>query len=282
MSKFYIQTVLFLLSIFVYVNNETLAANPGPRKVKSPKQKTSCSTPEEIYEKNKNLLCTNPNEIANAVKLMNEAVMHLVRHAKNEDSYESCKTVDSSHIRLYKTKHKQNPEIEKVCYTIDAPDQYNETIKEIWDPDRDNFINKGSVKIVRVYNPNLVMIQQRYEKDSKGHQKYFYALVKKAEISEGTTVIVMASANINDHHPSNKEYKNTIIENANLFKTDIDSEDDIRKGTLEKAFVNIAGYLIEKKDNQVEITYIESIDGHSCIYLERRGGKLPKCYFLRT
>ncbi|CAD2092362.1 fam-a protein [Plasmodium vinckei lentum] len=282
MSNFYIQTVLFLLSIFVYVNNETLAANPGPRKVKSPKQITRCSTPEEIYEKNKELLCTNPEETKNAMKLMNEAVMHLINHATKDNGYESCKITPNSHIRLYKKKHKQNTEIEKVCYTIDVPDQYNETIKEIWDPDHDNFINKGSVKIVRVYNPNLVMIQQRYEKDPKGHQKYFYALVKRAEISKDKTVIVMASADISDHNPSNKKYENTIIENANLFKTDIDSEDDIKKGMLEKAFVNIAGYFIEKKGDKVEITYIESIDGHSCIYLERRGGNSPKYYFLRA
>ncbi|SCL89836.1 hypothetical protein PCHDK_000519000, partial [Plasmodium chabaudi adami] len=68
--------------------------------------------------------------------------------------------------------------------------------------------------------------------------------------------------NIIDHHPSNKEYQNTIIENANLFKTDIDSDDDIKNGKLKKMFVNIAGYLIEKKDGHIDITYIKSIDGH--------------------
>lgn len=69
----------------------------------------------------------------------------------------------------------------------------------------------------------------------------------------------MTSANIIDHHPSKKEYKNTIIENANLFTTEVDSEDDIRKGKLKKLFVNIAGYLIEKKNTYVYVTYVESV-----------------------
>lgn len=69
----------------------------------------------------------------------------------------------------------------------------------------------------------------------------------------------MTSADINDHNPSRKKYKNKIIKNANLFKTDIDSEEDIRKGKLKKIFVNIAGYLIEKKADNLDITYIESV-----------------------
>ncbi|CAD2097687.1 fam-a protein [Plasmodium vinckei lentum] len=237
---------------------------------------------DEVYNKHKGLLCTDPEEIKQAEKLMDEAVTHLEHYATSEDGYKSYKTIPNSQIRLYKKKHKRNTDIEKVCYTIDVPDQYNETIKEIWDPSVPNMLNKSTSKIVRVYNPYLVMIQQRYEKNSKGHQKYFYALAKRAEISKDKTIIAMTSANINDHHPSDKKYKNTIIENANLFKTDIDSEDDIRKGTLEKVFVNIAGYLIEKKDNKVEITYIESVDGHSSIYQEFRDGNLPSFYFLRT
>ncbi|CAD2097674.1 fam-a protein, fragment [Plasmodium vinckei brucechwatti] len=86
---------------------------------------------------------------------------------------------------------------------------------------------------------------------------------KTSYTPEERTIIVIASANINDGYPSNKEYKNTIVESANSFKTDIDSEDDIRNGQLEKKILNIAGYLIEKFRKCVEITYIESIDEHS-------------------
>ncbi|CAD2112244.1 fam-a protein, fragment [Plasmodium vinckei] len=108
------------------------------------------------------------------------------------------------------------------------------------------------------------MIQQRY-KDSKGRQKYFYALATKAQISEDKTIIVMASANINDGYPSDNEYKNKLIEKANLFKTQINSEDDIRNGKLEKEFLNIGGYLIKKIPEHVSITYIKSMYGNASI-----------------
>ncbi|CAD2102058.1 fam-a protein [Plasmodium vinckei] len=95
---------------------------------------------------------------------------------------------------------------------------YNEIINEIWDSNHVNSFNTDFVK--------------------------------------NTTIIVMASADINDHNPSSKKFKNTIIENVNLFKADIDSEDDIRNGKLRKTFVNIAGYLIKKNT---------TINGHDCI-----------------
>ncbi|WBY54842.1 fam-a protein [Plasmodium yoelii yoelii] len=99
---------------------------------------------------------------------------------------------------------------------------------------------------------------QRYKKKSGHREKYFYALATKVEISKDRTIIVMVSADINDHNPSNKEYKNAIIKNANSFKTDIDSEDDIKQEKLKKAFVNITGYLIQKY-RCVNITYIKFV-----------------------
>ncbi|KEG00173.1 hypothetical protein YYE_04978 [Plasmodium vinckei vinckei] len=69
----------------------------------------------------------------------------------------------------------------------------------------------------------------------------------------------MSSGNINDHNPSKKAYQNTFIKKANSFTTDIDSEEDIRKGKLKKTFVNIAGYLIEKSKWHVDIAYVESV-----------------------
>ncbi|CAD2094988.1 fam-a protein [Plasmodium vinckei] len=268
MNKFYIQIVFFLLSVSLYVNNETLAANPAPRKDKKSESEKTYSTPGEIYKQNMDLLCTNPNEIKNAAKLMNEAATHLKHHVKNIEDYEvyarnSCYNM-ATNIKKYGKMVDQI--INLKYYHID---KYNAIINLLWDPDLADDFNPDSVqrKIVRVYNPNLVMIQQRY-KDSKGPHKYFYALAAKIDISEDATIIVMTSANINDGHPSKEEFKNTIIENANLFTTDINSEEDIRKGKLKKTFVNIAGYLIEKKDDYVNIGYLESINGHVSNYPE--------------
>ncbi|KEG02420.1 hypothetical protein YYE_03159, partial [Plasmodium vinckei vinckei] len=226
-----------------YLNNETLAAEAAPGKDKKSKSKVRYSTPEEIYKQNKGLLCTNSNEITNAVKLMNEAARQLEHHATCKDGYQPCKW--GSNLN-----------------------NYNAITNILWDPALANKFNNSSVKrkIDRVYNPNLVIIQQRYKSWFGGPEKYFYALAAKFDISEKKTIIVMTSVNINDHNPSEDEYQNKIIENANLFKTDIDSENDIRKGKLKKTFVNIAGYLIEKKGPYVDVTYIESIDGHTSNY----------------
>ncbi|CAD2099719.1 fam-a protein [Plasmodium vinckei lentum] len=261
MNKFYIQNVFFLLIIFVYLNNKTLATESAPGKDPAFISTRHCPTSEEIHVKNKHILCTNPEEIKNADELMNEAVKHLEYHAKNEDGYKYCRTNSYYKMLLYKKKHQGHTDVEKIQYTVDDPNMYNEVINRLWNPDCDKLIDTGSVKrkFVRAYNPNLVIMQQRYKKSIFGRQKYFYALATKAEISEDITIIAMTSANIIDHNPSNIEYKNTIVENANFFKTEIDSEEDIRKGKLKKTFVNIAGYLIEKKSKYVDVTFIASV-----------------------
>ncbi|CAD2098015.1 fam-a protein [Plasmodium vinckei petteri] len=263
MNKFYIQIVFFLLSITLYVNNKTLATELAPEENTKTKSKKCYPTSEEVYEENKYLLCTDPNETTEANKLMNDAVKHLEYHAASEDDYEFVWEDPFRDIFCFKKKHKDDINFEKLKYIIRDSDKYNEEIDNLWDPDSTNLLDFDSVKrkIVRVYSPNLVMIQQRYKNCPLGRKKYFYALVKKTQISENITIIAMTSANINDHSPSKKKYKNKIIENANLFTTEIDSEDDIRIGKIKKTYVNIAGYLIEKKDSHVDVTYVESIDG---------------------
>ncbi|SCL85749.1 fam-a protein [Plasmodium chabaudi chabaudi] len=265
MNKFYIQIVLFILSIFVYANNEALATEPDPGKDTKTKSKKCYPTSEEVYETNKHLLCDNHEETKEAEKLMNEAVKHLEYHATSKDGYKLYGKSCSRRALLYKKKHKDHTDVEKITYRKDDPNKYNKTINKIWDPDTGNCLYKGldKIKIARVYNPNLVIIQKRYKNWRFGRQRYFYALAKKVQISEDRTIIAMTSANIIDHNSSEKEYKNKIIESANLFTTEVDSEDDIKNGKLKKTFLNIGGYLIEKKDKYVDITYIESVDGNT-------------------
>ncbi|CAD2109162.1 fam-a protein [Plasmodium vinckei] len=269
MNRFYIQIVFFLLSFSVYLNNETLATNPDPgmaRKIKT-KSKKYCDTPEEIHKQNKHLLCTNPNEITNAIKLMNEAATQLEYHAKNKEGYKlRVPYIDNN--RSFSIKKHEGTIVQRTNFQYYLSSKYNEMINMLWDPALANHFNNGSVKrkIVRVYSPNLVMIQQRYKNWFGGREKYFYALAAKVDVSKNTTAIVMTSANIIDHNPSKKEYKNKIIENANLFKTEINSENDIRNKKLKKTFVNIAGYLLEKTSAYVNFTYLESIDGHTSNY----------------
>ncbi|CAD2090631.1 fam-a protein [Plasmodium vinckei lentum] len=259
MNKFYIQTVLFLLSIFVYANNEILATEPAPKGNTTPKSKSRYPTAEEIYEKNKHALCKCSTQAIKAAELMNEAVKHLEYHATDIDNYESCKAGPNIREFLYKKKHKDHTVIEKIQYTISSSDKYDETINKLWDPDTPNIFNKGSVKIVHMYNPNLLIIQQRYEKDSKGRQKYFYALATKVEVSKGKTIIAMTSLGIKDKNSFRREHENPIIENVSSFYAYIIPDDDIKNGELEKVFVNLAGYLIEKKGDDIEVTYVGSV-----------------------
>ncbi|EAA21207.1 hypothetical protein, partial [Plasmodium yoelii yoelii] len=154
---------------------------------------------------------------------------------------------------FYKKKHK-NTEVEK----------YNELLNRFWNPNGRNFFNPTSAKrkIVRVYGPNLVMIQQRFKKWPWSREKYFYAFAAIFQISKNKTMIVMASANIIDHNRKNKKYfENKIVESANLFQTEIDSEDDIRNGELKKMFVNLNGYIVEKKKKYIDITHVDSVNG---------------------
>ncbi|CAD2096689.1 fam-a protein [Plasmodium vinckei] len=267
MNKFYIQIVFFLLSVSVYLNNKALATAPDPAIARNIKPKKCWDTPKEVYEKNKHLLCTNPKEIANAVKLMNEAATQLEHHATCKDGYKPRRWNWELNNILFKRKH-GDAVVQKMVVKYYHAHTYNEITNILWDPALANKFNNSSIKrkIVRVYNPNLVIIRQRYKSWFGGPQKYFYALAAKFDISEEKTIIVMTSANINDHHPSKKEYKNTIVESANLFKTVINSNNSIRKGRWKKTFVNIAGYILEKTRAYIDITYLESIDGHTSKY----------------
>ncbi|SCL88097.1 Acidic phosphoprotein precursor PCEMA1, putative, partial [Plasmodium chabaudi adami] len=189
MNKFYIQIVLFLLSIFVCVNNKALASESAPKKIlQNPNKDTTskptnrCLTSEEIYEKNKDLLYTNPKETKEAEELMNEAVQQLEQHATDMRNYKILCAADAYHdTTLYKKKLENNTDVEKIEYYAYGFNKYDEIINDIWDPEHASPFNNGTVKIARVYNPNLVIIQQRYKKKCGSPQKYFYALATKVQ-----------------------------------------------------------------------------------------------------
>ncbi|CAD2097719.1 fam-a protein [Plasmodium vinckei lentum] len=261
MNKFYIQTALFLLSIFAYANNEILATEPAPEE--DTKSLRYADTPEEVYEKNKHLLCRCHNHTP-AIELMNEAVKQIEYHATNKDGYKVYIQNPGDGISYYIKKFDNQTNILKINLNIYASSQYDYIINRIWDPSVPSIFNKSTGGILHLYNPNLVLISQICDKGSKHYQKYFYALVSKAEISKDKTIIAMTSININDGNNSNGEYKNPILKKANSFNAPIKHKRIIEE-KFKKIYVNLAGYLIEKKGDDLEITYIESIDGHSSV-----------------
>ncbi|VEV58753.1 fam-a protein [Plasmodium vinckei vinckei] len=304
MNKFYIQIALFILSIFAYANNEALAADPDLKKVtqKVPKKFNTIRSrgcylsSEEIYEKCKYLSCRcrNPTRVIN---IMNDAVKQLEYYATTKDGYEPYLKNPDDKTSYYVKKFDNQTNIDKIQYTITGSDKYDETVDTLWDSGVPNIFNEDVPKILHMYGPNLLVIRERFKSMHEGRDKYFYALVTKVEISKDKTIIAMTSINGNDDKLSNIKYNNPIIKKASLFNIYIKSKDDIKKesllntstkpkddikkesllntstklkddiksGKLEQIFVNLAGYLIEKKRNNVEVTYIESIQGYSSI-----------------
>ncbi|SCL82995.1 Acidic phosphoprotein precursor PCEMA1, putative, partial [Plasmodium chabaudi adami] len=118
---------------------------------------------------------------------------------------------------------------------------------------------------LHAYNPNLLAICQLYKKKRNEPRKYFYAIVKKTQISEDKTIIAMTSVDVDDKNPSRKEHKNPILKNADSLRPSIEYKNYIMNKEFERIYVNLAGYLIEKKGDDLEITYIESINGYSTI-----------------
>ncbi|CAD2083946.1 fam-a protein [Plasmodium vinckei brucechwatti] len=264
MNKFYIQIALFLLSIFAYANNEAFAAEPALGEDAKPQLRSRYATPEEVYEKNKHLLCQCTIREP-MIKIMDKAVKQLEYYATTTDGYEPYVQNHGDGISYYIKKIDDQTNILKVHLNIYAANQYNDIINRLWDPNGPNIFNKGDVKIFRVYNPNLVWVQQRFKKKLGRPQKFFNALVGKSEISEGKTIIAMTSSNTTDENDSNISHKNPILKNTYSFSAYIYPKDHILNEKYKKLYVNLAGYLIEKKGDDLEITYIESIEGHSSI-----------------
>ncbi|VEV55842.1 fam-a protein [Plasmodium vinckei vinckei] len=270
MNTGYIKIVFLLLSLVVYGNNKALAtepesvANPLRRFARRNNARKNAILIKNappyifsaaIYEQNKRRLCTDYSETIQANDLMGKAVAHLLYYANIREPYTLYREYDSG-ATLYSMRAQDDSSIDKLHLKVSHPNKYHEIINTLWSSN----ICKDSEKIVRVYDPNLVMVQHRIKNDIRSFQGYFYALSAKAEISRDTTIIVYASANINDHNSLNQNpCTNTILKEANSFKTDINSEMDIRNGELSKLFVNLSGYLIKKNSDHIDLIYINSM-----------------------
>ncbi|ETB56672.1 hypothetical protein YYC_05492 [Plasmodium yoelii 17X] len=277
MNKGYIQVVFLFLSLFLYVNNKVLATEPkeaivaihqyakrsnARRNAVLMKTISPSIFASEIYEQNKDLLCTNHDEARKAAEFMEKVVAQFLCYTNNKDDYVLSRKYDNDAF-LYLMRHENHTNIEKLNIKFHNPNKYDEIINTLWNPNGNKsfgytYINE---KVARVYNPNLIMVQHRLRSDTVSLQGYFYALAIKLELSHGVTVIVYASANINDHNRLNqKPHRNPVLEDTESFTAEIDSESDIRNGQITKFFVNISGYLIKKKDNYVDLTYLNSMD----------------------
>ncbi|VTZ66915.1 fam-a protein [Plasmodium chabaudi chabaudi] len=224
---------------------------------------------DKIYKKIKNLLCTNPAETKKAIEVMDEAVQFLKYYATTKAGYKYHSTSNDG-VDVYYRNNGNNAYVEKCKIKISNSNRYDDIIYMLWDPNGPrkfdpNFING---KAVRSYNRNLFMVLKLYKNATLSSERYFYALAKKVHISEDTTIIVMSSGNINDHNSFNiKTFKNKIVESMNSFKTSVDLDDDIKNRYYKKTFAHLSGYLIKKKDDHVDVTFVNSMDFNPLIPL---------------
>ncbi|VEV58359.1 fam-a protein [Plasmodium vinckei vinckei] len=140
---------------------------------------------------------------------------------------------------------------------------YADVVNLLWNPngakDFDDTFIEGYFP--KVYNENLAVVQHRYASSVKSWPLFYHALANKVELSEKKTVILLVSSNIEDsYYHFNKEYINPIVKSANSFRPYIDSEDDIRGGKLIKIYANLVGFIIEKEEDCVKITYVSSFN----------------------
>ncbi|SCL99858.1 hypothetical protein, conserved [Plasmodium chabaudi adami] len=84
-------------------------------------------------------------------------------------------------------------------------------------------------------------------------------------ISEDKTIIAMTSVDVYHQNPSRKEHKSPILKKADSLCASIEYKNYIMNKEFERIYVNLAGYLIQKKGDDLENTYIESINGYSTI-----------------
>ncbi|CAD2097764.1 fam-a protein [Plasmodium vinckei lentum] len=265
MNKMYMKTFFSLLTLFTYMSNNALGGEPISREAMLANiiKRDGTYDHNEIYEQNKHLLCSDPEEERQANDVMKEALDKFYSYATNENKYKLY-TKYNKDTSLHFHKYTTNPTVGKLDIKICHPHMYDEIVNILWDPNGAKKYNHdfNGGKVIRAYNPNLLLIQQRYGDGFMGRQGYFYALALKHKPHENTTIIVMASVNINDHNKKDKKkYENAIVNSANSFKVDIDSEEDIKNGKLNKMTVHLSGYAMTKYEKTVDMLYIESISG---------------------
>ncbi|CAD2109189.1 hypothetical protein YYG_05048 [Plasmodium vinckei petteri] len=281
MNKIYMKTVFSLLTLFTYVSNKALGSELTSSKImlSNSLKNPVIYDPDEIYEKNKHRYLPDPEDENHAKEIMDEARTMFLQFVEDKSSFKFYGTYDDN-TSLYFMKY-NDKYVGKIHTKIHCPHTYNEIVKLLWDPNGEKEYNNNFIrgKVGCAYNPNLLLIQQRYRNGLMGSQDYFYALALKHQVSNNTTMIVKASANIKDHNRHKKNNENLLIKSANLFKFEIDHDEDIITGRLNHLVVDLSGYIITKNKEYVEIIHIDSFHDNYPItskwnHLVRRSNRL--------
>ncbi|EUD74071.1 hypothetical protein YYG_00018 [Plasmodium vinckei petteri] len=206
----------------------------------------------------KHQLSLKAKEGKHAEYIMAEALNVAKKHVKHTDDYKLYYNKNGATLHF---KNFNDTEIGKLEFTIPNADNYADIVKMLWDPNAEKKFNDIFIKgsIARSYNDNLAIVQHRYKRYV--WNKFYHAIANKVELSKDEIAIVLTSSDMDDHcNSSLKNYINPIVQSANSFKPDIDSEEDIRRGKLTKFYINLMALFIKKEADGVKITQITSIN----------------------
>ncbi|SCM04289.1 fam-a protein [Plasmodium chabaudi adami] len=243
----------------VALNKETQIRSSS----KNPGNPTVTNSSNKRLEGPPSLLCEDPEEIEKAKKNAIKAVILLQKLAASTNGY--AIDIQQKHNAIIYSKKFGNIDIGKLNVKIPFSDDYNDIINILWNP---NGIQKfdGSLihrKIVRVYNYNLVMMEQSNMSHTQSPPQKRYALAARVKLSNDLTVILCPSTTLNYLNNSDEEVNmKDMLENTRPIETGIDAEE-----ALTKLGNNLSGVIIRKDDDEdeVDVTYINSIYDNGCV-----------------
>ncbi|VWU49787.1 fam-a protein [Hepatocystis sp. ex Piliocolobus tephrosceles] len=217
-------------------------------------------------EKKKNLhhlFSKNDEEISKVKDIMQEVEQVLLFFANNNKIYYKYYEVDEDDTTLHFTEY-NNVDVGKLVFYINDILKFENLLDIIWNENGSKFFDPNFLngRIRRVYDNNLILLQQTYKGSFGNEGRYFYLLAQNTQLNANTYVISCVSLNVNDNYPKNKKKKfhNPLVPKVNNFSLDLECDENIKNSKLVKMFINLSGYLIEKKDNHIKVTYVCSIN----------------------
>ncbi|SCL91129.1 fam-a protein [Plasmodium chabaudi adami] len=259
MNKGYIKIALALLSVAGYMQNIAFAIEHAAATTSSNEKFEQLSL--RVKQAKEAQQAKEAEEAKEAAYVMDEALNIAKKHAEDLDGYELYYEKNKG-TRLY-FKRVNNTDVGRLDLIIPRPNSYDTVVDILWDLNGEKKFDDSFVEGLtsKIYGLDFIIRQKRYKSGTGSWKSYYHALAKKVELSEGETAIVFVSSNMNDHDGGeNSEYVNPIVESANTFKPDIDSQRDIRNGELSKMYVNISAFFIYNNCCCTRITHIISMD----------------------
>ncbi|SCL82581.1 fam-a protein [Plasmodium chabaudi adami] len=262
MNKVYIKIALALLSLAGYMENVAFASETATN------SDIHSSALHQNYESEqyKDLTCEDIDESLLAIEHISDTSELLLKLTENMDGY-SLDSTENENKHIY-SKKIGNIDIGMLHVTIPSSSKYASVLRSLWDYNDPHKTNNKFISgnVARVYCKYAIMFEkQNIDPIYKSLVKK-YALGASVKQSNDTTVIVCPSRILNylgeiNDEPNMKE----ILENTQPIEKDINAEE-----ALTNLNNNIAGFIIKKHDDSVEVTYINAIYEHDNSAMDKK------------